>query len=143
MAPGGSITVNLPGGNFIVRAIGAGSVLFSPTAISVTGSSSFQIRGARVSVPMSTSRNSVVLHYLLSDDLDNPLPNTDLTVTILDLPVGADRSIWNVGQTWTVRTNSNGIAVLPELPVSAIVELTAMVGTRQIRVTLRVPRTEQ
>jgi hypothetical protein len=143
VAPGGSITVNLPGGNFIVRAIGAGSVLFSPTAISVTGSGSFQIRGARVSVPVSVSRNSVVLHYLLSDDLGNPLPNTDLTVTILDLPVEADRSIWNVGQTWTVRTNGNGVAVLPELPVSALVELTAMVGMRQIRVTLRIPRTEQ
>jgi len=143
VAPGGSITINLPGGNFIVRAMGAGSVLFSPTAISVTGSGSFQIRGARVSVPVSTSRNSVVLHYLLSDDRGNPLPNTDLTVTILDLPVGADRSIWNVGQTWTVRSNSNGIAVLPELPVSALVELTATVGTRPIRVTLRVPRMEQ
>ena len=143
VAPGGSITINLPGGNFIVRAMGAGSVLFSPTAISVTGSGSFQIRGARVSVPVSTSRNIVVLHYLLSDDRGNPLPNTDLTVTILDLPVGADRSIWNVGQTWTVRSNSNGIAVLPELPVSALVELTATVGTRPIRVTLRVPRMEQ
>jgi hypothetical protein len=143
VAPGGSITINLPGGNFIVRAIGAGSVLFSPTAISVTGSGYFQIRGARVSVPVPTSRNSVVLHYLLSDDRGNPLPNTDLTVTILDLPVGADRSVWNVGQTWTVSSNSNGVAVLPELPVSALVELTAMVGMRQIRVTLRVPRIQQ
>jgi hypothetical protein len=143
MAPGGSITINLPGGNFIVRAMGAGSVMFAPTAISVTGSGSFQIRGARVSVPVATNRNGVVLHYLLSDDRGNPLPNTDLTVTILDLPVGADRSIWNVGQTWTVRSNSNGVAVLPELPVSALVELTATVGTRQVRVTLRVPRMEQ
>jgi hypothetical protein len=119
----GIITVNLPAGDYIVRAVPQQGVLFSPVSFSVTGNTIVKVRGSMRGITYASYDGTCRFVQRVVDANGQPVSGVTATMTILDLPTGVDGNRWPIGTVYTVVSDNQGKIVFPPVPAGTRVRV--------------------
>jgi hypothetical protein len=119
----GIITVNLPAGDYIVRAVPQQGVLFSPVSFSVTGNTTIKVRGSMRGITYAPYDGTCRFVQRVVDSNGRPVSGVTATMTIIDLPTGVDGNRWPIGTVYTVVSDDQGKIVFPAVPAGTRVRV--------------------
>jgi hypothetical protein len=76
--------INLPAGNFTVKALPTNGTLFPDTPISVSGNATFAITGTAVTITPASAPNQTTGYLTTRDASGNPSPSVTLTFQLIE-----------------------------------------------------------